>query len=85
MQKPRMTLALVAISFAAIAGSGASTEAAPPAAQPPSSIQLINQMDEGVQNVHYGRRYCRRWRWRCADRWGWHTRRFYRCLWRHGC
>jgi hypothetical protein len=29
--------------------------------------------------------YCRNWRWRCADRWGWHTRRYYRCLRRHGC
>jgi hypothetical protein len=29
--------------------------------------------------------YCRAWRWECADRHGWRSRRFYRCLWRHGC
>ncbi len=29
--------------------------------------------------------YCRRWRWECANRWGWHTRGFYRCERRHGC
>jgi hypothetical protein len=29
--------------------------------------------------------YCSAWRGECADRHGWRTRRFYRCLWRHGC
>jgi hypothetical protein len=29
--------------------------------------------------------YCRTWRYHCAARWGWHTRGYYRCLWRHGC
>lgn len=29
--------------------------------------------------------YCGRWSWRCSKRWGWGTRRYYRCLWRHGC
>ncbi|KAB2939723.1 MAG: hypothetical protein K8F92_05500 [Hyphomicrobium sp.] len=29
--------------------------------------------------------YCGRWSWRCAKRWGWGTRKYYRCLWRHGC
>jgi hypothetical protein len=28
---------------------------------------------------------CYRWRHKCAWRWGVGTRRFYRCLWRHGC
>jgi hypothetical protein len=28
---------------------------------------------------------CRKWRRVCAWRWGWGTRRYYRCLWRHGC
>ena len=28
---------------------------------------------------------CRSWRHECADRWDWGSRRFYRCLWRHGC
>ena len=30
-------------------------------------------------------RHCRNWRWRCADRWGWHTPRYRQCLRRHGC
>jgi hypothetical protein len=29
--------------------------------------------------------YCATWRHECAARWGWGTRGFYRCLWRHGC
>jgi len=29
--------------------------------------------------------YCAAWRHECAARWGWGTRGFYRCLWRHGC
>jgi hypothetical protein len=30
-------------------------------------------------------RRCRAWRRECADRWGWRTERFHRCLARHGC
>jgi hypothetical protein len=29
--------------------------------------------------------YCSAWRSECAGRHGWRSRRFYRCLWRHGC
>lgn len=32
-----------------------------------------------------GWRHCRAWRHRCADRWGWGTWDFRRCLRRHGC
>lgn len=28
---------------------------------------------------------CRYWRHECAERWGWGSRQFYRCVWRHGC
>jgi hypothetical protein len=28
---------------------------------------------------------CFYWRNECAERWGYHTRQYYRCLWRHGC
>ena len=28
---------------------------------------------------------CRKWRHKCAWRWGFGTKRYYRCLWRHGC
>jgi hypothetical protein len=40
-------------------------------------------------HVHFrsgrGISYCGAWRAECAGRWGWGTRSFYRCLWRHGC
>ena len=38
---------------------------------------------EQVQFWDIGR--CRAWRRECADRWGWRTGRWYRCLARHGC
>ena len=38
---------------------------------------------EQVQWWDLGR--CRAWRRECADRWGWRTERWYRCLARHGC
>jgi len=39
-----------------------------------------------VQEVQGGHRYyCRRVRRECADRFGWRTRAFYRCLERRGC
>jgi hypothetical protein len=36
-----------------------------------------------VQKAQYGR--CRYWRHECANRWGWRTPGFFRCLGRHGC
>jgi hypothetical protein len=36
-----------------------------------------------LQPVQFG--YCRRERLICADRWGWRTPGFYRCLARRGC
>ncbi|KAB2919621.1 MAG: hypothetical protein F9K29_04705 [Hyphomicrobiaceae bacterium] len=41
-------------------------------------------VEEFVQKVHYRGR-CRAWRHECAARWGWGTRGYHRCLWRHGC
>lgn len=29
--------------------------------------------------------HCRKWKRKCARRWGFGTKRFYRCLWRHDC
>jgi len=29
--------------------------------------------------------YCGRWRRECAERWGWRTPGFFRCMGRHGC
>jgi hypothetical protein len=45
----------------------------------------IVQGDTGalLQPAQYRR--CHFWHRECAARWGWRTRGFYRCLWRHGC
>ena len=32
-----------------------------------------------------GRSYCSTWRHECGHRWGWRTRGYCRCLYRHGC
>ena len=38
-----------------------------------------------VQEARHRGGRCVFWRFECADRWGWGSRKFYRCLWRHGC
>jgi hypothetical protein len=75
----KLTLAAGVVAMAAaFAPLGAS--AAP--AMPQSKI-----LDVGtgslVEKVQYGR--CRHWRHECAQRWGWRTPRYFRCLERHGC
>lgn len=50
------------------------------------ALAPITVEDSLVKPVQWGEwRYCRYWRRQCAERWGWGTRRFYRCLERHGC
>jgi hypothetical protein len=40
----------------------------------------------GVEQVQFWDiNRCRAWRRECADRWGWRSDRWYRCLARHGC
>lgn len=68
--------ALVAGAFAAHTASAASLS--PQATLPQSKIE-----SSLVEQAQW--RYCRRWRNECADRWGWRTRGFYRCLARRGC
>ena len=55
-------------------------------ASPQTPVPLASE-GFAVEQVHFRRRYryCRYWRHECADRWGWGTRRYYRCLRRHGC
>jgi hypothetical protein len=50
---------------------------------PQSTLRMSEVQDTLVQKTQW--RYCRRWRHECADRWGWRTRGYYRCLARHGC
>ena len=75
----KLTLAAGVVAMAAaFAPLGAS--AAP--AMPQSKI-----LDVGtgslIEKVQDGR--CRHWRHECAQRWGWRTPRYFRCLERHGC
>jgi len=50
---------------------------------PQSTLRVTEAEGSLVQKTQY--RYCRRWRHECADRWGWRTRGYFRCLARHGC
>lgn len=54
-------------------------------AAPASSAAGLRGSDSGtVQQVHYRSR-CRYWRRECADRYGWGSRRYHRCLRFNGC
>ncbi|MET0192004.1 MAG: glycosyl hydrolase family 5 [Hyphomicrobiaceae bacterium] len=50
---------------------------------PQSTLRTTDAHESLVQKTQY--RYCRRWRHECAERWGWRTPRYFRCLARHGC
>jgi hypothetical protein len=63
-----------ALCAPAAVSAGAQLPAAGPAADP---------MVQHAQFWDIGR--CRAWRRECADRWGWRTSRYHRCLARHGC
>ena len=69
-----LTAAAVLAPAAAFAGAEA-----PLVTVPRAQSSLVEQ----VQWWDLGR--CRTWRRECADRWGWRTERWYRCLARHGC
>ena len=70
----------VVMMAAAFAPMGAS--AAP--AMPQSTIaDLATDPGALLQKVQF--RHCRYWHRECAERWGWRTRMYYRCLARHGC
>jgi hypothetical protein len=47
-----------------------------PAADSRTQLQLVQFWDIGR---------CRAWRRECAERWGWGSGRWHRCLARHGC
>ncbi len=58
----------------------ASAQAAPQLpAQSTGNTPLLQQ----AQYWDVGR--CRAWRRECAERWGWRSDRWHRCLARHGC
>jgi hypothetical protein len=68
------------VTAAAIAPSAVKAGTASPlSTQVPARATAIEQ----VQFWDIGR--CRAWRRECADRWGWRSARWHRCLARHGC
>jgi hypothetical protein len=50
---------------------------------PQSTLRVTEADGSLVQKTQWN--YCRRWRHECAERWGWRTRGFFRCMARHGC
>jgi hypothetical protein len=56
-----------------------------PSAAPISTPTLLGSDTSVVQPVRWRGGRCRYWRHECAERWGWGTPRYYRCLWRHDC
>ena len=75
----KLTLAAGVVAMAAVfAPIGATAAPAMPQTR-------ILDVDGGalVQKAQYGRG--RFWHRECADRWGWRTHRYFRCLARHGC
>jgi hypothetical protein len=80
----KITLAAGLMALGIVAGSPISS-AGPVAATPllatdAGAVQQVQWRGEG-----WRWRQCRYWRRECAERWGWGTPRFYRCLWRHDC
>jgi hypothetical protein len=76
-------------TFVVLSGLAAVAALAPSAAVAGAASPLAMQMTDQatalkqVQFWDIGR--CRAWRRECAERWGWRTGRWYRCLARHGC
>lgn len=72
------------VAGALVVGAALAPQAASAAAlAPQSTLRMSEVQDTLVQKTRW--RYCRRWRHECADRWGWRTRGYFRCLARHGC
>lgn len=85
MARTRMALTVAAIGVAALLGGGHTPAEAAPMSPSPLAMLAQQVTIDGAETVHYPYRYCRRWRVRCANRYGWHTPRFRRCLRRHAC
>jgi len=75
----KLTFAAGALALALAAGTHVASAA-------PASQSVLGTAQAGqsmVQTVQYGS--CRRWSRECADRWGWRTRGYFRCMARRGC
>ena len=50
---------------------------------PQSGLRTTEVEGSLVQKTQYGS--CRAWRHECAERWGWRTHGYFRCVANHGC
>jgi len=69
-------LAVAAVLMPSAVFAGAQSPLTGLTADSPSLVQHAQYWDLGR---------CRAWRRECADRWGWRTERWHRCLARRGC
>ncbi|HWE21806.1 MAG TPA: hypothetical protein VG758_32290 [Hyphomicrobiaceae bacterium] len=76
-------------TFAALSSLAATALLAPSAVvayvQSPLATSRPAQTAAVEQVQFWGVDRCRSWRRECAERWGWRSDRWYRCLARHGC
>lgn len=85
----RTTVIALAAAIAATAAISSMANASPLAAAGPQShaqnAAVLEQID--FRDRYHRRKFsrCSYWRAECADRWGWGTWRFHRCLIRHAC
>jgi hypothetical protein len=89
----KLSLAAGLVAFGMLATPPAASAAAFPQSRP--AVDIDNSVVQQVRHRRHHRHrfiylgagpsYCSVWRHRCASRFGWHTRAYYRCLWRHGC
>jgi hypothetical protein len=56
-----------------------------PSAIASPTLPPSEQVTSAVEKAQWDMRRCRAWRHECAERQGWGTERFHRCLARHGC
>jgi hypothetical protein len=93
-------MALAVIGFAALIGGPASAQTVPAPMTPLATgglLQLVDSHDEFCYRHPYHwscrrereerheERHCRRWGNECAERWGWYTPQYRRCMRIHGC
>ena len=70
-----LSMAISGLSFSVAPAATLSSQA--------TALQQSANQTSIVQQVQW--RGCRGWRVECAERWGWRTRGYFRCLARHGC
>jgi hypothetical protein len=82
---PLLAASVVAIGLSTAASPSEAAQLLPRLETNQSLAQPVYWRHHGYWRPGFGGGYCWRWRHICADRWGWGSGRFYRCLAIHGC